>query len=348
MRHVKNVTWSAVAVAGALVAAVLTPMPVSASPGSASDPAVAALTASLGDRSAGLYYDAAAGRTIVTVTDRSDFAAVRRAGATPRLVERSGADLARVTQALNREARIPGTAWAVDVPTNQVVVSHDDTVTGSRLTRLRSVTARLGDAVRTERIAGTLRPNISGGHAVYPDGGGVCTLAFNVRNSAGTLFFLTAGHCTGTYWYADPARTILLGVTYASSFPGDDFRVVRYTNTSISKPGNVYLYNGTYRDMTSSGNAYVGQYVQRVGRTTGLRSGSVTAVNATVTYPQGTVYGLVRTTACAEPGDSGGPFFSNTTALGITSGGSGNCSTGGTTYYQPVGEVLSRYGLAIY
>ena len=100
--------------------------------------------------------------------------------------------------------------------------------------------------------------------------------------------------------------------------------------------------------MTVSGNAYVGQYVQRVGRTTGLRSGSVTAVNATITYPQGTVYGLVRTNACAEPGDSGGPFFANTTALGITSGGSGNCTTGGTTYFQPVAEVLSRYGLAIY
>jgi streptogrisin D len=330
------------------VAAVLTPLPAAASSSSVSDPAVAALAASLGDRSAGIYDDVAAGRTIVTVTDRADFAAVRRAGAMPKLVERSGADLTRVTEALNREARIPGTAWAVDVPTNQVLVSHDDTVTGSRLARLRSVTARLGDAVRTERIDGTLRPNISGGHSVYPDSGGVCTLAFNVRNSSGTLFFITAGHCTGTYWYADAGHTVLLGVTYAASFPGDDFRVVRYTNTTISKPGNVYLYNGTYRDMTASGNAYVGQYVQRVGRTTGLSGGSVTAVNATVTYSQGTVYGLVRTTACAEPGDSGGPFFSNTIALGITSGGSGNCASGGTTYFQPVSEVLSRYALAIY
>jgi len=348
MRPIKNVPWSGLAVVGALVAAVLTPLPATASSVPASEQAVNTLATSLGERSAGIYRDAATGRAIVTVTDRSDFAAVRRAGATPRLVERSGADLARVTEALNRDARIPGTAWSVDVPTNQVVVSHDDTVTGSKLTRLRSVTVRLGDAVRTERIAGTLRPNISGGQAVYPDGGGICTLAFNVRNSAGTLFFLTAGHCIGTYWYADSAHTILLGVTYAASFPGDDFRVVRYTNTTISKPGNVYLYNGTYRDMTGSGNAYVGQVVQRVGRTTGLRSGSVTATNATVTYPQGTVYGLVRTNVCAEPGDSGGPFFSGNTALGITSGGSGNCSSGGTTYFQPIGEVLSRYGLAIY
>jgi streptogrisin D len=351
MRSVRYPPWrlSTLVVAGAVVAAGLTPTPATASPGSASDPAVAALTQSLGDRSAGLYRDVASGRTIVTVTDRSDFAAVRRAGATPQLVERSGADLARVTGTLNREARIPGTAWAVDVPTNQVLVSHDETVTGSRLTRLRSVTARLGDAVRTEPIAGTLRPTISGGHSVYPDSGGVCTLGFNIRNSsATTYFFVTAGHCTGTYWYADPTHNTLLGVTYGSSYPGDDFRVVRYTNTTISKPGNVYLYNGTYRDMTAAGYAYVGQYVQRVGRTSGLRSGYVQAMNVTVTYPQGSVYGLVRTSVCAEPGDSGGPFFSNTTALGLTSGGSGNCASGGTTYYQPIPEVLSRYGLAIY
>jgi streptogrisin C len=32
---------------------------------------------------------------------------------------------------------------------------------------------------------------------------------------------------------------------------------------------------------------------------------------------------------------------------GVTSGGSGNCSSGGTTYYQPVNEILSVYGLTL-
>ncbi|HEX2419039.1 MAG TPA: S1 family peptidase [Micromonosporaceae bacterium] len=345
------VPWrlSAVVAVGAVVAAVLTPTPTTAAPVSASDQAVTALVESLGDRSAGFYRDTGSGRTVVTVTDRSDFAAVGHAGATPRLVKRSGADLAHITATLNREARIPGTAWAVDVSTNRVVMSYDDTVTGSRLARLRSVAVRFGDAVHTERIAGTLRLNVSGGQAVYSDTNAVCTPAFNVRDSAATTYyFLTAGHCTGTYWYADPDKTTSLGVTHAASLPVDDFRVVRYTNTTIAKPGNVYLHNGRYRDMTAAGDAYVGQSVQRVGRTTGLRGGSVTALNVTVTYPQGTVYGLVRTTACGEPGDSGGPFFSGTIALGITSGGNGNCATGGTTYYQPITEVLSRYGLVIY
>ena len=51
---------------------------------------------------------------------------------------------------------------------------------------------------------------------------------------------------------------------------------------------------------------------------------------------------------CAEPGDSGGSLFAGTTKLGLTSGGSGNCQTGGTTYFQPVREALSVYGVSVY
>ncbi len=40
-----------------------------------------------------------------------------------------------------------------------------------------------------------------------------------------------------------------------SSFPGNDYGIVRYTNTGIAKPGTVYLYNGSSRDITSAGNA---------------------------------------------------------------------------------------------
>lgn len=72
------------------------------------------------------------------------------------------------------------------------------------------------------------------------------------------------------------------------------------------------------------------------------------ALNATVNYSQGSVYGLIRTNVCAEGGDSGCSLFAGNTALGLTSGGSGNCSTGGTTYFQPVKEALSVYGVSVY
>jgi hypothetical protein len=34
-------------------------------------------------------------------------------------------------------------------------------------------------------------------------------------------------------------------------------------------------------------------------------------------------------------------------AQGVTSGGSGNCSSGGTTFFQPVNEILNRYSLTL-
>ena len=60
------------------------------------------------------------------------------------------------------------------------------------------------------------------------------------------------------------------------------------------------------------------------------------------------VYGLIQTTVCAEPGDSGGPLYGGTVAYGLTSGGSGNCSSGGTTFFQPVTEALSAYGVSVF
>ena len=75
--------------------------------------------------------------------------------------------------------------------------------------------------------------------------------------------------------------------------------------------------------------------------------GTVQAKNQTVRYAQGTVYGLTRTNVCAEPGDSGGSWLSGNQAQGVTSCGSGNCTSGGTTYFQPVNEILSAYGLRL-
>ncbi|MFC7472006.1 S1 family peptidase [Actinomadura keratinilytica] len=132
-----------------------------------------------------------------------------------------------------------------------------------------------------------------------------------------------------------------------SSFPGNDYGIIRHSNPSAAD-GRVSLYNGGYQEITGAGNASVGQSVQRSGSTTGLHGGSVTGLNATVNYgADGIVSGLIQTNVCAEPGDSGGALFAGSTALGLTSGGSGNCSSGGTTFFQPVTEALSAYGVSI-
>ncbi|GAA2706614.1 S1 family peptidase [Micromonospora olivasterospora] len=338
---------AAVAAAGTLVAAgALIGAPAQAAPLTSADTA-ASLADRLGDRAAGTYADAS-GRMIVAVTDEATARQVRAAGAIAKLVTRGAAELNRATAELERSAKIPGTAWWTDVVTNQVVISVDPTVTGAKLERVKAAAARTNGAVRIEREAGALSTRISGGQAIYAQGGGRCSLGFNVRSSSGVTYFLTAGHCTdiAANWYSNSAQTALIGTRAGTSFPGNDYGIVRHSN-SANASGDVYLYNGSYQDVTGAANAFVGQSVQRSGSTTGLRGGSVTAINATVNYAQGSVYGLIRTNVCAEPGDSGGSLFSGSTALGLTSGGSGNCTVGGTTYFQPVTEPMSVYGVSI-
>lgn len=304
------------------------------------------LARDLGARAAGVWYDDARGRMVINVTDADAARQVGAPGVATQVVDHSSADLAAVTKALRANVSTPGTAWAVDPAANQVVVTLDSTVSDRAAARIDRITAEFGDAVRVEKVAGTLSPTVSGGQAIY-GGGSRCSLGFNVR-SGSTYYFLTAGHCTNlsSYWYSNSSQTSLMGTRSGTSFPGNDYGIVRYSTSAGS--GNVYLYNGTYRDITTSGNAYVGQAVTRSGSTTGVYSGTVQALNATVNYAEGTVYGLIKTNVCAEGGDSGGSLFAGTTALGLTSGGSGNCTFGGTTYFQPVTEALSVYGVSVY
>jgi streptogrisin D len=325
--------------AGSLLAAT----PVQAAPAKP-DPGklAAAMADRLGTRSAGSYVDRATGKLVVTVTNASDASTVRSAGGVAKTVSRNGADLSDATETLYRTARVPGTAWAVDPASNQVLVSVDQSVTGAKLSKVRAAVAKLGGAARMERVDGTFKKFITGGDAIF-GGGFRCSLGFNVHDGSGNAGFLTAGHCgnEASTWTDSSGTT--LGSTVDSSFPDNDFALVQYDASFTDHPSAV----GS-QEITGAGDPAVGQSVTRRGSTTGVHTGSVTATNQTVTYSDGSVVnGLIRTTVCAEPGDSGGPLFSGSTALGLTSGGSGNCTSGGTTFFQPVSEALSAFGVSI-
>jgi streptogrisin D len=335
-----------VGLAAVLLAGSVFASPASAAPtGPAVDPSFApsalasTLDARLGDRTAGSYVDSS-GKLVVNVTDAATAQSVTAAGATPRYVQRSGAVLAAADATLKSTLKTPGTTFAVDPVSNQILVTADSTVTGAKLAAVKAIVAKLGDKARLELESGTLSTRISGGDAIYT-GGARCSLGFNVR-SGSTYYFLTAGHCTniGSTWNNGSTT---LGTRAGTSFPGNDYGIVRYTTSSVSISGTV---GG--QDITSAGTPAVNSTVYRRGSTTGTHSGRVTALNATVNYAEGSVSGLIRTTVCAEPGDSGGSLYSGTTALGLTSGGSGNCSSGGTTYFQPVVEPLSVYGVSVF
>ncbi|MFI7608360.1 S1 family peptidase [Micromonospora sp. NPDC049366] len=241
--------------------------------------------------------------------------------------------------------RTVGTAWGLDPATGRMTLTVDDTVSARDLAALRETAARAGAVLRRE--SGRLRTLIAGGQAIY-GGGGRCSLGANVRSGT-TSYFVTAGHCTtlGATWYADGGQTTVLGSRTGSSFPGNDYGLVRYTGT-IPRPSAVHTYPGQLT-VTGTTNATIGLAVCRSGSTTGVRCGTVTALNQTVNYAQGSVSGLIRTNICAEPGDSGGPLYVASTGriVGILSGGSGNCTSGGTTYYQPIQEILAAYGVTI-
>ena len=299
-----------------------------------------ALQQRLGSRTAGSYL-AADGTVMVTVTDAATAEQVRSAGATPKLVARGGSQLAAVVAGLGRHRDAVGTAWSTDPASDQVVVTVTPQAGGPQLTALLATAQGYGDAVRVDRVATAFRPLVSGGDAILTDTAR-CSLGFNVRDASGATFFLTAGHCTniGDTWTTSDG--ILIGQRAASSFPGDDFGVVRYTGTEPAE-GTV----GT-QDITAAADPTVGQQACRTGSTTGLHCGSILALNATVNYAEGTVTGLIETDICAEPGDSGGPLFAGSTALGLTSGGSGDCTAGGTTFFQPVTEPLDKLGLSVF
>jgi streptogrisin B len=237
-----------------------------------------------------------------------------------------------------KRSGVRGIAWYVDDAADRVVVTADSTVSAAEVSRIKGSAGRNSAALRFERATGAFRPLLSAGDAIYGSRHR-CSLGFNVVQNS-TYYFLTAGHCgkVSKSWWTNASRSTPIGPTIDYSFPGDDYALVRYDNATLSHPGGF-----------TAANAFVGQRVTRDGSTTGTHSGTVTALNVTVRYQGGgTVSGMIQTNVCAEPGDSGGPLYDGAKALGITSGGSGDCRTGGTTFYQPVPEALNAYRVSVY
>lgn len=292
-------------------------------------------------RTAGTWigYD---GRPVVAVTDKDAAAEVQKAGAKAKVVSHSMNELKSATTTLRSAPRVAGTAWAMDYRTNQIVVRGDSTVSSDDWSRMTRMASGIGSFVRMERTEGTFTPRVNGAQAILSTGGR-CSAGFNVTNGQSD-FILTAGHCgpTGSIWFEDSKATQRVGKTVTQSFPGNDFSLVQYADGKAGDGSAVVsVGDGKGVQITGAADATVGQRVFRSGSTSGLRDGEVTALNATVNYPEGTVTGLIETNVCAEPGDSGGPMFSEGIALGLTSGGSGDCTSGGTTFFEPVTKALA-------
>ncbi|MDQ0426005.1 MULTISPECIES: S1 family peptidase [Cellulomonas] len=300
---------------------------------------VRTLTQALGTSYAGSWVDPAAGTVHVATTTPDKVRGPMASGVTTVAVDRTLADLEGLGARLDA-AGLPAdvATWYVDVTTNKVVVE----AVGASTDAAAGLVAAAGvpaDAVTltTSPDAPSTFADVIGGNAYYINQTSRCSVGFAVQGG-----FVTAGHCGRT----GATTTSPSGTFRGSSFPGNDYAWVQVGSGDTPR-GLVNNYAGGTVRVTGSQQAAVGAYVCRSGSTTGWRCGTVQAYNASVRYAEGTVSGLIRTNVCAERGDSGGSLVAGTQAQGVTSGGSGSCSTGGTTYFQPVNEILQAYGLRL-
>ena len=169
-----------------------------------------------------------------------------------------------------------------------------------------------------------------------------CTIGFNVRDSSGAYYFLPPGTAARRRHglVRRPAHTKVLGTTVAvSASRATTTAIVKYA-AGIVPPGTV---RPVHRPARTSSRRPMPSSARRSSAavaTTGVRSGTVTAINATVNYAEGTVTGLIKTNVCAEGGDSGRPALRRHQGArpGLRQQRQLQFS-GGTTYFQPVTET---------
>ncbi|MFH9618491.1 alpha-lytic protease prodomain-containing protein [Streptomyces pratensis] len=307
----------------------------------------AALEKSLGADFAGARLSGEAVLTVAT-TDRADVSRITAAGARAEVVghslDRLEAAKAELDAVALEKAPEDVPSWYVDVRTNRLVVNAARPEAADRLLTAAGVSREL---VRVDRSAEQPRTyaDLRGGDAYYMNGSGRCSIGFPVRR--GTQHgFVTAGHCGTPGVTTTGVNQQAQGSFQGSTFPGRDHAWVA-ANANWTPRALVNGYGNGDVGVTGSTQAVVGSSVCRSGSTTGWHCGTIQQHGSSVTYPEGTISGVTRTSVCAEPGDSGGSFISGSQAQGVTSGGSGNCSQGGTTYYQPVNPALAAYGLTL-
>jgi streptogrisin C len=305
---------------------------------------VPAVRAEIGDSFAGAWLDEVDLTLHVGTTDASTAEGLRARGIEPHVFTRSLAALDGIKASLDlRESLVDGSihAWAVDVASNTVVVEaqHPDSPV------VRDFIAGLDDGQAIRVIESVERPrplyDLRGGDEYIINSNTLCSVGFAVNGG-----FVTAGHCGGNGSPTAGSNWVAQGTFRGSSFPTNDYGWVQ-TNANWNSLPEVGIRGGGTVPVHGSQVAAVGSSVCRSGRTTGWRCGTIMGFNQTVNYANGPVHEMTKTNACAEGGDSGGSFISGNQAQGVTSGGWGNCSSGGETWFQPVNEILSVYGLAL-
>ncbi|WP_314408841.1 carbohydrate-binding protein [Streptomyces kroppenstedtii] len=287
-----------------------------------------------------------AGLTVAT-TDAAGVAAIKADGARAMVVKNTLKDLHTVRAKL--DAAAVGTALDtpvryVDVRTNRVAVQATSRAAADKLIAAAGVDRRLVD-VKVSADRPRALYDVRGGDAYYIDDKARCSVGFSVTKGE-QQGFASAGHCGKAGARTTGFNKVAQGTFEASVFPGHDMSWVSVNSEWTATPA-VKGEGETNVQVAGSVEALVGAAICRSGSTTGWHCGTIEQHDTTVSYAEGDINGVTRTTVCAEPGDSGGSYLSGTQAQGVTSGGSGDCKTGGITFHQPINPLLTTYGLTL-
>jgi len=253
-------------------------------------------------------------------------------------------------------------SWEVDLASDTVTVKVSDGSAPAARSFLRAARTH-GDAVRVvsgQRELATQAVIKPGSEMAF--NGFVCSVGYGASDSSGRQYLVTAGHCIedlpvlsyqGTRFaqgtnsrFAQGRRSVDMGIARLDS------------GNSISTVVNTYG-QATEPRVTGSRRAASGATLCKSGRTTGWTCGRVNSYNVSVTYsdPDGgadtVVTGLGSSSVCTQGGDSGGAYISGNQAQGMTSGGpssqrcDGSVNSPGSSYFQPLDDALSFYGLTL-
>ena len=296
------------------------------------------LAAKTGNDYAGAWLSDGGMTLKVAVTGGDAAKQVTAAGGQAVMVGRSEEQLDTAKEKLDAAAEKADdlTGWYVSVSTNKLVVQAQPGKTDAAWAFAKAAGVDRDDvAVETAPRAKPLA-DIRGADPFVIDRAGQCSVGFAVEGG-----FVTAGHCGTEGEDTASVQGSPQGEINASVFPGNADMGFVATDGNEKLLPVVNDHAGNLLPVAGSTEAPVGAPICRSGNTTGFKCGVIQAKNQTVIYPEGEVSGLTQTDVCAEPGDSGGSWLVDDQAQGVTSGGSGDCDSGGITFFQPLNEILS-------
>ena len=320
------------------------------------------LAEQLGDRGAGGYLDRRTGELVVNVLDERAADEVREAGATPRMVRYSLAELEDVSGQLDRDGEAGRAGHVVsmgmDPEANAVVVTIPASAEREAARFIEQVQS-FGDRTRIE-FSRDAPPafgafNIyAGGHAINT-GVGTCTAGFAAKDASNYRYMLTAQHCVAGNNFNVYMFGQFFGQRWWQSQAYDTASVLNWYPANMNQLPRVWHWNNGYVVVKGWLTSYKNWYVCKSGLTTKWTCGYVTAtgqkvwVAAIANY----VWNLTAANMCAAAGDSGGPVVLKSGlywyATGITSlyNIPPPCNVNSKSWYVPIGTALAQTGLSI-